>query len=637
MVFIQHDLGLEVYKGKFYLLLTIMSDGFGFLFLVGIALATHRRKKEQPDKLHRTPGDDFMLSILALLIVQGFLLEALRIHSTIDPWEKYSFVGFTLSQIFWGLSRNAASLLHFAIWWFHTITVFVFIALIPYTKFFHIISSSLNLFFTELERPKGKLLPIGDLEKIMEDAMTSSDEEFNLGIGKLADLEWKRRLDLDACTSCGRCQEVCPAYNSGKVLSPKFLILDTRDHMLASAKELDISKLLPPIIAKSKVFNFLVKLDRMLLEKFLLFKSPSLGQGTYHRANSEAVQNSVKSGIGVLDSLLAGAVMDENVFWSCTTCRACQEVCPVNIEHVDYIVETRRNLLLIQGKAPSETQSLFRSLESQGTALGVQSEREDWTKGLNINFMKEGDSVEILYWVGCISAFDTRKQQIAKSLVKILNKSGKSWGMLGNLEKCSGDPARRLGDENTFQTLAKQNVVTFKSVNFETIVTHCPHCFNTIKNEYPEFGAISELPFNVLHHSVLIKDFIEKDIIKVSDNLDSKITFHDPCYLGRYNDVYEEPREVLVQLGLSRLTEMKESKEKSKCCGAGGGHYWFDMKAGDRVNVQRVEQALETGADTIASACPFCMQMLEDGIKLKNEETNLKVKDIAELVSENLI
>ncbi|HMO17272.1 MAG TPA: heterodisulfide reductase-related iron-sulfur binding cluster [Oligoflexia bacterium] len=636
-VFLSYDFGIDVYSGVPYLALTLASDLFGLLFLIGIGLAYKRRYIEKPDKLHSNRGDRFMLSLLGYLIIQGFLLEGLRIHATIDPWAHYSFVGLMVSKFFWSLSPESTSVLHFIVWWIHAVSFFLFLSLLPYTKFFHIISSSLNLFFLELDKPKGSLRSPGDLEKILESAMEEGADEFSIGVGSIADLDWKSRLDLDACTSCGRCQDVCPAYNSGKILSPKWLILDTRDHMLSLHKDgkLDGVNKAPSVL--TPVFDALAKIDSLLLEVFLLNESPSIYPDRYRRTDRVLPQSSPKDALGKNpEALLAGEVMDEEVFWSCTTCRACMEVCPVGIEHVDLIVETRRNMLLMHGSVPAEAQPILRAIESQGTPIGNSEERSDWTKGLDIRFLNAGDSVDILYWVGCISAFDKRKQDIAKSMVKILNASHLSWGMLGNLERCTGDPARRLGDENTFQQSAKTNITTFKTLSFKKIVTHCPHCFNTIKNEYPDFGSIGISPENVIHHSSFLKELIEDGTISIHPENKGLITFHDPCYLGRYNDIYEEPRDALVQIGFSRVKEMESNKQKSMCCGAGGGHYWFDMKVGERVNVQRVDQAVETGSDTIASSCPFCMQMLEDGIKLTNREETLKVRDIAELVAESL-
>lgn len=630
MVFLSHDFGLDTYRGSFYLAITVASDAFGFLFLVGISLASHRRFKEQPDKLHSTKADRFMLSMFSLMIIQGFLLEGLRLHASDDPWSHYSFIGFLVSKFFWGISENSGKVLHFSIWWFHTLTFLTFVALMPYSKFFHIISSSLNLYFRDIYKPLGQIKSGGDLEKLLEEA-ANGDGDFSLGIASVKDLDWKRRLDLDACTSCGRCQEVCPAYNSGKALSPKWLILDTRDHLL----NLHASK---PSKSNNKLLILLKKLDSFLLKELLLKESPSLHPDQFKRSSSELVNKATKSNLGNKeDALLAGEVMDADVFWSCTTCLACVEACPVGINHVDYITQTRQNLLLIQGQVPSEAQPILRAIESKNTPMGSPDEREDWFKDLDAKRLKAGDEVEILYWTGCISSFDTRKQKIAKAMLSILNASGKSWGLLGNLEACTGDPARRLGDENTFQMSAKKNIATFKDVKFKKIVTHCPHCFNTIKNEYPEFGTISDAPFTVEHHSVFINQIIKDSLISVNSSSLSSITFHDPCYLGRYNNEYDAPREVLESLGIINLKEMSSNKERSMCCGAGGGHYWHDMKVGERVNRLRVVQANDTGAKTIGTACPFCMQMLEDGVKLEDQEGKLEVKDIAELVAEALI
>ncbi len=627
MVFLAHDFGLDVYSGPFYLGLTIASDLFGFLFLLGICLASHRRFHQKPDKLHSTKADRFMLQMFTLLLVQGFLLEALRIHASNDPWSHYSFVGFIVSKFFWGVSVDASKILHFGIWWIHTLTFLAFVALMPYSKFFHILSSSLNLYFKDIYTPKGQIRSGGDLEKILEEA-AAGDGEFSLGIATLNDLDWKRRLDLDACTSCGRCQDVCPAYNSGKALSPKWLILDTRDHLL----NIQASLLDPP---KTKLGLALRKLDSFLLKELLLKESPSLNPDKFKRSSSELVNNATTDSLGKdKDALLAGGIMDADVFWSCTTCGACVDACPVGIDHVDYITRARQNLVLIQGQVPSEAQPILRAIESKGTPMGNADEREDWFSDLDANRLNPGDEVEILYWTGCISTFDTRKQKIAKSMLSILNASGISWGLLGNLESCTGDAARRLGDENTFQVAAKQNIATFKNVKFKKIVTHCPHCFNTIKNEYPEFGSISEAPFEVEHHSVFLNNLIKENIIELKDNSLSSITFHDPCYLGRYNDEYSAPREILKSLGANNLKEMSSNKEKSMCCGAGGGHYWHDMKVGERVNRLRVLQAEETSSNTIGTACPFCMQMLEDGIKIEDKENEIQVKDIAELVAE---
>jgi Fe-S oxidoreductase/nitrate reductase gamma subunit len=632
MVFLDHDLGIDIYRGRFYLAVTILSDLFGLGLLIGVLHALYVRYLKQPDKLHSTLADSLMLVFLGLMVVQGFLLEGLRIQATNDPWAPFSPVGLAVGKIFWGLSPLALRVLHFLIWWFHSLTVFAFIALLPYTKFLHIFTSSANLYFREVKRPKGALPHPGDIEKLMEAAM-EKDGDFSIGISTLADLSWKDRLSLDACTSCGRCQEVCPAYNSGKMLSPKWLILDTRAHMHALQVKKGLASDSP-----------LDRLDAELLDAFTLKPQPYGESGAeFHRADNALVQGSVGAIGRALDQSLAGDVMDADVFWACTTCRACMEACPVGIEHIDYIVEARRGMALMQGTLPSEAQPALKAIETRGNPFGPAESRQDWSEGLSVRILAPGEKVDVLYWVGCISAFDKRKQQIARAMVQILNASGVDWGMLGNRECCTGDPARRLGEENIFQQSAKQNISTLHSVTFNRIVANCPHCFNSIKNEYPQVAAgmddstAGKAQFKIIHHTQFIKELLDANKLQLDCLLSEKITFHDPCYLGRHNDSYEEPRDVLVSIGSRPLVEMKDSKKMGMCCGAGGGHYWFDMKVGERINTLRVDQAVETGATTIATGCPFCLQMLEDGSKIRQVDDTIRVRDVAELVAEALL
>ncbi len=635
MVFLDHDLGIQIYRGQFYLAVTVLSDLFGLGLFYGLVLAWHRRYINRPDKLHSTASDALLLIVLGLLVIQGFLLEALRIHATGDPWRFYSPVGYVVSLVFWPLSVGAARSIHFIIWWFHTVTVFAVIAVLPYTKFLHILASIGNIYFSEHGRPKGALRFPGDMEAILEVAAETGDESaLGIGVSTIGDLSWKQRLDLDACTSCGRCQEVCPAYNSGKPLSPKWLILDTRDHMLglyASGNQ-KVGAGSPPQSVLGAAENF----DRGMLSSLLL-KSHAARDG-YRRAKNELVENAARN-IGVAyEHELAVDVMDENVFWSCTSCRACMEVCPVGIEHVDLIMDVRRNLTLLKGEMPGEAQASLRAIETRGNPFGPPEARTSWTEGLNVPILEAGADVDLLYWVGCISAYDRRKQKIARAMVEILNRSGLSWGILGNKERCTGDPARRLGEENLFQTSAKTNLETLSKLSFKRIVAHCPHCFNTLKNEYCQLTGRS---FSVVHHSELLQELLANGRITVKSGSEKLITFHDPCYLGRYNDNYDAPREVVYQIGKNSRTgwdgpkEMPSHREKGMCCGAGGGHFWMDLKIGERVNVLRVKEAEEIGANTIATGCPFCMHMLEDGLKLRSRE-DIEVRDIAELVIENL-
>lgn len=630
MVFIHHDLGIKIYQGTFYLWVTIFSDIFGVLLLGGVLYFGYRRHIQNADAASFSRNEDYILAMLALLVVQGYVLEGLRIYATDDPWALYSPIGWLFARGSWFLSVEQAKGLHFVTWWFHTLTVYTFIALFPYTKFFHIFSSPLNLFFSRTKRPKGELPFIGDIQALME-----KGEEFSLGLGTIKDYTWKNLLDLDACTQCGRCQDVCPAYLTGKPLSPKWVILDTRNHAhtLMAKGELGQSKLPKPI----------VKLDQSLARNVLLpFNAVRNENGQFRgdgafRAKNKLVQGAVRELGSSSSATIAGDVLDPNVFWSCTTCMACVEACPVGINHVDQIVGNRRHLAMMEGSIPHEAQATLRSLESRGNPYGPAEDRVNWLKGLDVKQLQPGDAVDYLYWVGCVSAYDPRKQKIAKALVSIMNKAGLSFGVLGSMEGCTGDPARRLGEENLFQTMAKQNIELLKSVSFKFLVANCPHCFNTIKNEYPAFGNLGDgRSPEIIHHSVLLKRLIAEDRLPLKEGALQDVTFHDPCYLGRYNDEYDAPRGSLKAIKGLRIIEMERSREKGLCCGAGGGHFWMDLKVGERVNAVRAEEAAATGASTVATACPFCMQMMEDGVKITRNDQRLDVRDIAEVIAERL-
>lgn len=633
MVFIDHDLGIKIYQGKFYLAITVLSDLFGVILLLGTSMAWYRRAVQSADQIHSKPLDYLALGVLALLVIQGYALEGLRIHVTHDRWAPYSPVGLLTSRLAWGLSPLSASVLHYLIWWFHTLTVFLVVAVLPYTKFFHIVSSSANIYFKTLFRPNGRMRSVGDIERMME-----SGEDFAVGANNLTEYSWKDLLSLDACTSCGRCQDACPAYAAGTPLSPKWVVLDVRNHALAVHTSHDRPNSLLPTLFQ--------KIDRWLIQKLLLEGSGVFvseadprryeSSGTFRAGNEKVQQASLLLG-GDLTSPIANGVIKEEVFWSCTTCMACVEACPVEISPMEQILEHRRSLTLMEGSLPSEAQATLRALENRGNPYGPTESRAEWAKDCGITFLQPGDEVEFLYWVGCVSSFDARKQKIAQSLTKIMQTAGLSFGILGNTESCTGDPARRLGEENLFQTLAKGNLATLQQVKFKTLVSNCPHCFNTLANEYEEFGKMqkSGIQPEIIHHSVLLDRLIEEGRISLSAE-DISVTFHDPCYLGRYNEEYQAPRSALRAIPGLEIVEMERSKENAMCCGAGGGHFWMDLKNGERINTLRTEQAAQTKTKCIATACPFCMQMLEDGVKQTGREEDLQVKDIAEIICENL-
>ncbi|MHB9146342.1 MAG: (Fe-S)-binding protein [Symbiobacteriia bacterium] len=395
----------------------------------------------------------------------------------------------------------------------------------------------------------------------------------SFGASKVEDFTWRQLLDAYACTECYRCTSRCPANQTGKVLNPGQMIINMRDHML----------------------------ERI-------------------------------TGDGKVETTLIGDVITEEALWQCTTCRACMEECPVANEHLPKIMDMRRYLVLTESKAPPELNSTFRNMEDKGNPWGQpKSDRAAWAEGLGISTMADNANVEYLYWVGCAGAYDARNQKVAKALVKVLQNAGVSFSILGNEETCTGDAARRAGNEYLFQMQAAQNIETLNGYGVKKVITACPHCFNTIKNEYPAFGG----SYEVIHHSEFVAGLIREGRIKLTKQVDETITWHDSCYLGRYNDIYGAPRQILEAIPGVNLVEMKDHHQRGMCCGAGGARMWMDERDGTvKVNVARSQQALDTGASTCASGCPFCLTMLTDGVMAHDAEETMRAKDFIELVAE---
>jgi Fe-S oxidoreductase len=451
--------------------------------------------------------------------------------------------------------------------WTHVLLVLGFLAYLPRSKHLHILTAAPNVYLAK-NGPGGRLEPL----RIDLDA---SDEELRFGAAVATDLSRKQVLDLFSCTECGRCQEVCPAWNTGKALSPKLLIMDLRDQVAAES---------PAILST---------------------------------AGGE------RAGVVELQPLVPGAVTDQ-VVWDCVTCGACVQECPVDIEHVDTIVDLRRNLVMAESRFPAEAGSLLRNLEQGTNPWGQpQSARTDWTEGLGgIRVLAEGEPPpEYLYWVGCAGAFDDRARASARSVARLMTAAGLEFAILGPRELCTGDPARRMGHEYLFQTLAEQNVETLRGAGITKIVASCAHCFNTLANEYPDYGG----SFEVIHHTELLAYLVSKGLLRAAEG---PVTLHDPCYLGRHNGVYDAPRALLG----GDVTEMPRSRERSFCCGAGGARMWMEEDTGTRINAARVREAAATGAGTVAVACPYCLVMLDDGAKETGED--LRVADVATLMAE---
>jgi Fe-S oxidoreductase/nitrate reductase gamma subunit len=546
--------------------LSLFLDLVAFFGLGAVIVAFYRRYVTRPSRLDNQLDDFISLAFLLLIFSTGLIMESLRlsiIGKDIQAWAPIgNIVASFISSL--GLSISTKGFLAMMIFRIHFFLVLGFIAYIPFSKLFHIISSPLNMVFRSWD-PKGALSHM-DLED--EDA-----ESF--GVSKIQDFTWKQLLDLDACTRCGRCQDFCPAYLTEKPLSPKKIILDLKEHLYQKGKNSD--------------------------------EAPSL------------VVN----------------VVQEDTLWACTTCRSCMEHCPVYVEHVDKIIDMRRSQVLMESKFPEELMEAFRGLEKNSNPWGLGFDaRVDWAKDLDVPILSEipGEKIDYLFFVGCIRSYDDRNKKVAMAMARILNHLGVKFAILGMEEGCCGDPARRVGNEYLYQILAQTNIETFKRHKIRNILTTCPHCYNTIKNEYPQLGFSCE----VKHHAEFLAEQVGSGHLKLNQAIQKKVTYHDPCYLGRYCGIFEEPRRVLNAIPSLVLTEMERSGKESFCCGAGGGWMWMDEKIGKRINIQRLEDALETDPDWISTACPFCVTMFDDAIKNKDKEESLKIWDIAEIVEQAL-
>lgn len=567
--------GLHI-MGKPYLWFSLIVDLGGLLVLIGVLMAIFRRYVIRPKELNTLFDDGVLLSLLTAILITGYMVEGLRQAVTeikIHPdWAVWSPGGYVFAKAFAEINQNSLLYWHWFLWWFHsilTIGTIIYSALV-FSKLQHIIVSPLNIFFRSLG-PVGAPAPI-NIEKA---------ESEPLGVGNIKDFTWKQLLDLDACTNCGRCQDACPAWATGKPLSPRKIVQDLKAHMV---KKLDLTE------------------------------DPS---------------NNIPT--------LIGDAPSEAEIWSCTTCGACQEMCPVYVEHIVKIIDLRRNLVMAQSKMPETAQLMLRNMQSRGHPwAGIQSLRlrGDWTIGLEIKILAEGDPIETLFWVGCTGALVERNVKATLSMTKVLKRAGIDFGVLGEGETCCGDPARRAGYEFQFQIMAEQNIETFKSHSIKKIITICPHCYNTLKNEYPKYGG----DFKVIHYTELLADLIRRGNLKLTREWNSIITYQDPCYLGRYNGIYKEPRQVLKAiLGTHKVREMERSHRMSFCCGGGGGHMWIEEQPGrTKINFMRIEDVLKTRADTVVTACPYCLQMFEEGIEHKQIQNVLKARDLAEVVEEAL-
>ncbi len=558
--------------GDVYLGVSVVVDCFGILVIVGVILAIVRRYVVKPDRLDNRGDDLVALLLILVVVVSGFIVEGLRIAATelrVNPeWAPWSPGGYVLALGFRSFSQSALLAWHAGMWWFHmllSLGAIVYVALCA-SRLFHIIWDPVNVFFRDLE-PRGALTPI-DFE---------ATEIF--GVSKIEEFTWKQLLDLDACTRCGRCQDACPAYSSGKALNPKQIIQDLRAHLND--------------VCPATLFS--------------------------------------KTHASVKDMITE--VITEEVIWDCTTCRACQEVCPVSIEHVDKIIDMRRNLAMERSQFPEMVQDALKSLGTRGHPYrGTTATRTDWAEGLEVKVLADDSDIDVLFWVGCSAALEDRNMKVSRATAQILQALGINFGILGIEESCCGDPARRMGDEYLFQTICQSNIEILNGYNIKKILTTCPHCFNTLKHEYPQFGGYYE----VIHHTQFLADLIKQGKLKLASPGNKRVAYHDSCYLGRYNDIYAAPREIVTAIeGLQKI-ELARCCQNSFCCGGGGGHMWMEEEPDKRVNERRVEEIIKARVDVVATACPYCLTMFEDGLKAKGAEESVKATDLSELVAEAL-
>ncbi|MGZ8635802.1 MAG: heterodisulfide reductase-related iron-sulfur binding cluster [Actinomycetota bacterium] len=556
--------------------LGLVQDVFAAGVLVGIAIALGIRVGLRPERFvgsHRTDAIR-ILGLIFWIVVTLFAGRGARIALGLAPDWWWTPVSTAVARLLDGGSAGWIRLGMWAALSTHAALILAFLVYLGYSKHLHIATSAVNVFFGNTE-PRGYLTPL----RIDLEAMET--EDVVLGAATLTDLTWKESLDLYACTECGRCQSACPAWNTGKPLSPKLLIMDLRDHLLEEG---------PRVLAARE------------------------------------------AGEAAPATQLVPDVVDDEAVWACTTCGACMQECPVDIEHIDTIVDLRRNLVMAESRFPPEAGALLRNLEAASNPWGLsQAQRADWAAGLDVRVVGDGERApEYLYWVGCAGSFDDRAKAISRAVVEVLRHAGVSFAILGPRELCTGDPARRMGNEYLFQTLAERNVETMQEAGVTKVVANCPHCFNTLRNEYPDYGG----KFEVLHHSQLIARLVADGRLRPDGRVPAIVAYHDPCYLGRHNDIYRDPRRAIEAIPGVRSVEMPRHAERGLCCGAGGARMWMEERIGKRINQERMDEAASTGADTVGVACPYCLIMLDDGARARGDDT--RVLDIAQLLGRSL-
>jgi Fe-S oxidoreductase len=620
--------------------LGFLEDFFAVAVLLALVAFTVMRIRQAPARQHRASrfygshtGPAWgILAMIFGVIATLLLYRGAQVNTGYFPFgqSRWAFASWTVAKALHPLGDTANDVIETVFILGQIGVILAFAVIVVHSKHLHIGLAPVNVTTKRLPKALGALLPMESRGEPINFEDPGEDDIF--GRGKVEDFTWKGYLDFATCTECGRCQSQCPAWNTGKPLSPKLLIMDLRDHLFAKAPYLIGGKAVPEegsIEPKGGSDQAGAHGD-----------AHGVPESGFGRVTGSGPEQATRPLVGTAEQ---GGVIDPDVLWACTTCGACVEQCPVDIEHVDHIVDMRRYQVLIESSFPSEAGVMLRNLENKANPWGMNaSSREDWTEGLGFDVRRVGpgqpipDDVEYLFWVGCAGALEDRSKKVTKAVASLLNTAGVSFAILGKNESCTGDPARRLGNEFVFQMLAQANVETLNSVGAKKIVATCPHCFNTLSKEYPQLGG----EYSVLHHTQLLADLVETGKLVPVQPVDQKVTYHDPCYLGRHNEVYTPPREVLATIPGLRSQEMHRCKERGFCCGAGGARMWMEEKIGKRINVERTEEALALDPDVISTACPYCMVMLSDAVTQKKQEgsarEDVRVLDVAQILQQSL-
>ncbi|WP_212935506.1 heterodisulfide reductase-related iron-sulfur binding cluster [Bacillus hominis] len=599
--------GSHLPLGPLYPAFTFFQEIVTLVILIAVFWAFHRRYVEKLVRLKRNFKSGLVLIFIGGLMISVLLGNGMGIiwHGEELSWSEP--IASAIAYVFSGINETVAISVFYFSWWVHLLILLTFLVYVPQSKHAHLIAGPVNVFFGRLSNP-------GKLEKI--DFEDETQETF--GVGKIEDFRQNQLIDLYSCVECGRCTNMCPATGTGKMLSPMDLILKLRDHLTDKGAAVTSKAPWVPVVA----FN------------------NTQGNQLAMMAAGKGQQESAATTLAY-DPSLIGDIITEEEIWACTTCRNCEDQCPVMNEHVDKIIDLRRYLVLTEGKMDAEAQRAMTNIERQGNPWGLnRKERETWRQGddeVTVPTVKEkskaGEEFEYLFWVGSMGSYDNRSQKIAISFAKLMNEAGISFAILGNKEKNSGDTPRRLGNEFVFQEMATKNIEEFEKAGVKKIVTIDPHAYNTFKNEYPDFGLQAE----VYHHTELLAQWVKEGLLKPVHSIEETVTYHDSCYLGRYNEVYEAPRDILKAIPGVNLVEMARNRETGMCCGAGGGLMWMEETAGSRINVARTEQALAVKPSIIGTGCPYCLTMISDGTKAKEVEEKVQTLDVTEILERSVI